>query len=75
MPSIEIIQWISVCLSLTGMILVTHKIRAGWLFWIAASISWLYIFYMKEVGPRMIVEAVYAVSAVYGFWKWGQKDE
>ncbi len=75
MPSIEIIQWISVCLSLTGMILVTHKIRVGWLFWITASLCWLYVFHVKEVGPRMVVEAVYGASAIYGYWKWGKPDK
>jgi nicotinamide riboside transporter PnuC len=72
MPSIETIQWISVCLSLTGMLLVTHKIRAGWIFWVIASCSWLYIFWVKEVEARMVVEAVYGASAVYGFWRWGR---
>ncbi len=71
MPSIEIIQWVSVGLSITGMLLVTYKMRSGFIFWAIASLTWLYVFYMKGVGPRMIVEGIYAVTAVWGFWKWG----
>jgi hypothetical protein len=72
MPLVEIIQWVSVGLSITGMLLVTYKKRVGFIFWTIASLTWLYVFYMKEVGPRMIVEGIYAATAVYGFWKWGR---
>jgi len=71
---VEYIQWISVCLSLTGMFLVVHKHRIGWLIWIVASLGWLYVFYVKGVGPRMAVEVVYAIQAFYGYRKWRKKD-
>ncbi len=73
MSFIDIIQWISVGLSITGMVLVTYKIRIGFLFWVIASLTWLYIFHIKEVGPRMIVEGIYAATSVYGFYRWGKK--
>jgi len=70
---IDTIQWISVGLSLSGMFLVIHKYRIGFVLWMVASLTWLYIFYVKDVGPRMIVEIVYALQATYGFWLWGKK--
>ncbi len=75
MSFIDILQWISVGLSITGMVLVTYKIRIGFLFWVIASLTWLYIFHIKGVGPRMVVESVYAISAGYGFYRWGIPDK
>ncbi len=75
MNTLTIIQWFSVIGSLTGMILITYKNRVGFLFWIVSSCTWLYVFYMKDVGPRMVVEVLYGASAVYGFWKWGRPDK
>jgi nicotinamide riboside transporter PnuC len=71
---VEFIQWLSVCLSLSGMYLVIHKYRIGFIIWFIASIGWLYVFWVNGIGPRMGVEVVYAAQAIYGYRKWREKD-
>ncbi len=68
------LEILATCLSLSGMFLVVHKYRIGWLIWIFASLFWLYIFNEKDIQLRMVVEIVYTFQAGYGYYKWRKKD-
>lgn len=70
MDFINIIQWLSVVGSLSGMWLVTIKKRIGFALWVLSSCGWITIFIHTGVYPRLVVEVPYAIMAAYGFYRW-----
>ena len=67
---IDSMMWFVAIFSLIGTVLVTHRRRAGFLFWIATNAAWVAYDLHKGALPQAALMAIYLALAIYGFYKW-----
>lgn len=62
--------------SLGGNILIAHKKRSGWLWWIAGNCAWIAVNFLGQMNvPMVLMYAAYFGINIVGYMKWSDKEE
>lgn len=67
---IQVVEWIAMCLSLTGNYFVNQKDVLGMWIWLIGSTTWMLIALRKKDWPQMIMFFVYSGYNIDGIVKW-----
>jgi len=67
---IDRLMWIVAIFSLTGTLLVTHRRRKGFLFWIGTNSAWIVYDVHKSALAQAALMSIYLCLAIYGYFKW-----
>jgi len=70
---IEVIGIISMCLSVTGVVLNNRKLKICFIFWIASNFLSAYIHYNSGVYSLLLRDCIFTVLAFEGWFKWSKK--
>lgn len=68
------IDWIAMTMSLLCMYFLGDKKRIGFIVGLIAGISWIYVNYVADIFPGVILNLVLIVLYVRGYIKW-KKDK
>ena len=52
-------------------VLVAHKVRENWLYWIVINLFAAYLYFAKDLALTGMLFLCYTGFAVYGFIQWG----
>ncbi|AID57994.1 membrane protein, putative [Geotalea daltonii FRC-32] len=69
------LTWLLVAGSLLGGQLVINKRRTGYLIWVVINVFWVFFYYYQGIYASVFLFTVYSVQALYGFFKWKNRDE
>ena len=72
---IEVIGIISMCLSVTGVVLNNRKLKICFIFWVISNIFSGYIHYNSEVYSLLLRDFVFTLLAIEGWFKWGNSEK
>lgn len=62
--------------SLGGNILIAHKKRSGWLWWIAGNIAWIAVNFLGEMNvPMVLMYVAYFIINITGFRQWRKEAD
>jgi nicotinamide mononucleotide transporter len=64
------LEAVIVALALTGSVLNANKKVEGFLFWIAANLLGMWLFYITGLYFMVGLYAVYTCIALYAIWRW-----
>lgn len=67
------ITTIALFLSIFGSILISFKIKNGFIFWSISNIIWLYDSYLRTDINQAILWSFYLSNCIIGFYIWGKK--
>ena len=70
----QIINWITTALCLTGTVLNVKKANACFWFWLAGNVLWLCIDIYNGLWSRAVLDIVQGAMAVWGIIEW-QKNK
>lgn len=56
--------------SLFTTVLVAHKVRENWLYWIVINLFAAYLYFAKDLALTAILFVCYTGFAIYGFMQW-----
>jgi len=59
--------------SIVGILLINHRRRSGFLWWVVADVLWVPILASRELWGAAGLFAFYTVLAVHGWVKWGKE--
>ncbi len=71
---IEYTMWIVAISSMIGTLANIHKKRWCFHIWLVCNIAWVAYDIHKTAYPQAVLMAVYAILAVYGIYKWKNKE-
>ena len=66
-------QLATAALILSGLWLLVHKKRAGWLFMLFAGFAYLYAYWVSELYVLIGVQFVFMATNVAGYRKWKEE--
>ena len=66
--------WLITVLSIVGVVMNIHKLRAGFLIWMVTNAAWAVIDFWKGVPEQGFLMVVYFGLAVWGWVSWGARD-
>ena len=72
---IEVIGIISMCLSVTGVVLNNRKLKICFIFWVISNTFSGYIHYNSEVYSLLLRDFVFILLAIEGWFKWGNSEK
>ena len=58
--------------SVFATVLVAHKIRANWLYWLGINAVAVYLYLAKGLALTALLFVLYTLFAAYGYWQWGK---
>jgi nicotinamide mononucleotide transporter len=58
--------------SVFSTILVAHKVRENWLYWIVINVFASYLYFNNSLYLTSLLFVLYAFFAVYGYISWGK---
>lgn len=62
--------------SLGGNILIAHKKRSGWLWWIAGNGAWIAVNFLGQMNvPMVLMYVAYFVINVTGYREWRKEAD
>lgn len=62
--------------SLGGNILIAHKKRFGWLWWIAGNGAWIVVNFLGQMNvPMVLMYVVYFIINVTGYKEWRKEAD
>lgn len=70
---IELIGTICLVISVIGVLLNNHKLRAGFLVWLFSNLISAALHCYTELYSLMIRDLIFFVLAIHGWKKWGKK--
>lgn len=56
--------------SFTSTIMMTKKWLENWLFWILIDLSYVFLYFIKDMPAYAILYFIFAVMAGYGYYTW-----
>lgn len=68
-------DWIAMILSVTGIVLNAKKKMLCWPIWILSNICWFIFFVGSEQYPVLILNVVFALFNLYGWYQWSKQNE
>lgn len=68
----QIINWITTALCLTGTVLNVKKVNVCFWFWLAGNVLWLCIDIYNGLWSRAVLDIVQGAMAVWGIIEWKQ---
>lgn len=62
--------------SLGGNVLIAHKKRSGWLWWIAGNCAWIAVNFLGQMNvPMVLMYVMYFAINIAGYVKWSDKED
>lgn len=62
--------------SLGGNILIAHKKRSGWLWWIAGNVAWILVNFLGEMNvPMVLMYVAYGFINIAGWREWRKEAD
>ncbi len=62
--------------SLGGNILIAHKKRSGWLWWIAGNIAWIAVNFLGQMNvPMVLMYVAYGFVNIAGYANWRKEAD
>ena len=62
--------------SLGGNVLIAHKKRSGWLWWITGNIAWIAVNFLGQMNvPMVLMYVVYGFINIAGWREWGKEAD
>lgn len=62
--------------SLGGNVLIAHKRRSGWIWWIVGNLAWIAVNFLGEMNvPMVLMYFAYMGINVAGFRNWAKEDK
>ena len=62
--------------SLGGNILIAHKKRSGWLWWIAGNGTWIAVNFLGQMNvPMVLMYVAYFIINVTGYREWRKETD
>lgn len=62
--------------SLGGNILIAHKKRSGWLWWICGNCAWILVNFLGEMNvPMVLMYVAYFIINITGFRQWRKEAD
>ena len=55
-------------------VLVAHKVRENWLYWIAIDAASAYLFFVKDLVLTSVLFVLYTCFALYAYIQWGKEQ-
>jgi nicotinamide riboside transporter PnuC len=67
---------IGAVLSLGGNILIAHKKRSGWLWWIGGNVAWIAVNFLGEMNvPMVLMYVAYFIINITGYRHWQREAD
>lgn len=62
-------------LSIVATWMLARRIIEHWLFWVLVNLVSIYLYYLRDLYPTMLLYAFYAIAAGVGYYVWKKKGK